>query len=63
MDWSDSPWQQLVAELKTRTGRGGKALFLPLRRALTGRDSGPEMAPLLALIGKERSIARLEAAL
>jgi glutamyl-tRNA synthetase len=63
IDWSDSPWQQLVAELKVRTGRGGKALFLPLRRALTGRDSGPEMAAMLPLIGSEETIARLRAAL
>jgi glutamyl-tRNA synthetase len=63
IDWSGSPWPALTGLLKERTGRTGKALFLPLRRALTGRDSGPEMAPLLALIGKERSIARLEAAL
>jgi glutamyl-tRNA synthetase len=63
IDWSESPWQQLVAELKARTGRGGKALFLPLRRALTGRDSGPEMAAMLPLIGKGETVARLRAAL
>ena len=63
LNWSDSPWQQLVAELKARTGRGGKALFLPLRRALTGRDSGPEMAAMLPLIGREETVARLRAAL
>jgi glutamyl-tRNA synthetase len=34
-------------------------LFHPLRRALTGRDSGPEMGPLLKLIGKERALERL----
>jgi glutamyl-tRNA synthetase len=37
-------------------------LFLPLRRALTGRDSGPEMAALLPLIGRDETIARLRAA-
>jgi glutamyl-tRNA synthetase len=37
-------------------------LFLPLRQALTGRDSGPEMATLVRLIGKEQSVARLRAA-
>ena len=40
----------------------GHALFHPLRLALTGRDSGPEMAPLLRLIGRDRAIARLTAA-
>ena len=63
IDWSHSPWQQLVAELKACTGRGGKALFLPLRRALTGRDSGPEMAAMLPLIGREETLSRLRAAL
>jgi glutamyl-tRNA synthetase len=62
IDWSGAPWPALTAALKERSGRAGKALFLPLRRALTGRDSGPEMAPLVALIGKEQTIARLRAA-
>lgn len=62
MDWSETPWKALTGALKQRSGRSGKALFLPLRQALTGRDSGPEMAPLLALIGKEQSVARLRAA-
>jgi glutamyl-tRNA synthetase len=62
IDWAGSPWAQLTAGLKARTGRGGKALFLPLRRALTGRESGPEMAALLPLIGREESVARLRAA-
>jgi glutamyl-tRNA synthetase len=63
IDWTAEPWPQLVAALKAGTGRGGKALFLPLRRALTGRDSGPEMAALLPLIGRDEALARLRAAL
>ena len=59
IDWDDAPWRALTAALKARTGRSGKGLFLPLRQALTGRDSGPEMAPLLLLIGKEQSVRRL----
>ena len=62
LDWSDSPWPQLVARLKEESGRTGKALFHPLRRALTGRDSGPEMAALLPLIGRAETVARLRAA-
>ena len=62
IEWAESPWAQLVARLKETTGRAGKPLFLPLRRALTGRDSGPEMAALLPLIGREKAIARLRAA-
>ncbi|WP_129793541.1 glutamate--tRNA ligase [Sphingosinicella sp. CPCC 101087] len=62
IDWTEPPWPQLVARVKEMSGRSGKALFLPLRRALTGRDSGPEMAALLPLIGREETIARLRAA-
>lgn len=59
LDWSDDPWHALTAQLKEATGRKGKGLFLPLRRALTGRDSGPDMAALLPLIGRNRALARL----
>ena len=58
LDWAD-PWGQLTGALKAETGRKGKALFLPLRRALTGMDHGPDMAALLPLIGRERAVERL----
>jgi glutamyl-tRNA synthetase len=60
IDWAESPWAQLTARLKAE--RSGRALFHPLRRALTGRDSGPEMAVLLPLIGRDEAVARLKAA-
>jgi glutamyl-tRNA synthetase len=63
LDWAGEPWRELTGALKERTGRSGKGLFLPLRRALTGRDSGPEMAALLPLIGRDEAVARLRAAL
>lgn len=59
IDWATDPWHALTAALKTATGRKGKLLFLPLRQALTARDSGPDMAALLPLIGQARAIARL----
>jgi len=59
LDWASDPWSALTAALKDRTGRKGKDLFLPLRRALTGVDHGPDMKALLPLIGKERALARL----
>ena len=59
IDWSSDPWHALTAVLKDATGRKGKTLFLPLRLALTGRAQGPDMAALLPLIGRERTIARL----
>lgn len=54
-------WRTLTEALKPETGRKGKALFLPLRRALTGLDHGPDMGQLLPLIGREEALARLAA--
>ena len=62
LDWTGEPWKALTEALKASTGRKGRELFHPLRLALTGRESGPEMAGLLARIGKERTVRRLEAA-
>jgi glutamyl-tRNA synthetase len=62
LDWSAEPWRALTEALKAATGKKGRELFHPLRLALTGRDSGPEMAGLIAAMGKDRAIRRLEAA-
>ncbi|MDP5280441.1 glutamate--tRNA ligase [Sphingomonas sp. DG1-23] len=62
LDWSADPWHALTNALKETTGRKGKSLFLPLRLALTGRAHGPDMAALLPLIGRDRTLARLRAA-
>lgn len=52
-------WRTLTEALKAETGRKGKALFLPLRRALTGLDHGPDMSLLLPLIGQNEALRRL----
>ena len=62
LDWSSEPWQSLTGELKETSGKKGRELFHPLRLALTGRESGPEMAGLVARMGRDRAIRRLEAA-
>ena len=59
LDWSADPWHALTDALKAATGRKGKALFHPLRLALTGRTSGPDMRALLPLIGREAAVERL----
>ena len=59
IDWSDDPWHALTDALKVATGRKGRALFHPLRQALTARESGPEMGPLLRLIGQQQTLDRL----
>lgn len=60
IDFDGEPWKALTDVLKAQTGRKGKALFLPLRLALTGREHGPDMGALLPLIGKEEALARLQ---
>ena len=52
----------LVDRLKSRTGRKGKALFMPLRFALTGRHDGPELAALLAAMPQALVRERLTSA-
>ncbi|MFD0847651.1 glutamate--tRNA ligase [Sphingosinicella xenopeptidilytica] len=61
LPWEPGIWSALTGALKAATARKGKDLFLPLRRALTGRDHGPEMAGLLLLIGRDRALERLRA--
>lgn len=62
LEWGENPWGALTGKLKEATGRKGKALFLPLRQALTGMSHGPDMGELLPLIGETEARARLERA-
>ncbi len=48
--WTRETWGEWTAVVKEATGRKGKDLFRPLRRALTGRDAGPEMADVMPLL-------------
>jgi glutamyl-tRNA synthetase len=57
--WDTATWKAWTEAVKSVTGMKGKALFMPLRLALTGLDHGPELAALLPLIGPERVTARL----
>ena len=57
--WSGDTWAAWTSQLKTDTGRKGRALFHPLRLALTGQETGPELAGFLPLIGRARALARL----
>jgi glutamyl-tRNA synthetase len=43
-------WGQWTAAVKDATGRKGKGLFMPLRKAVTGLERGPEMATLMPLL-------------
>ena len=52
-------WKSWTQAVSAATGARGKALFMPLRQALTGLDHGPELAALLPLIGREKALQRL----
>ncbi len=57
--WNGTTWKTWTEAVRAQTGLKGRALFLPLRLALTGLDHGPELAALLPLIGPDRARARL----
>jgi len=57
--WNEGTWKTWTSALSVASGRKGRALFHPLRLALTARETGPEMAKLLPLIGRAKAVARL----
>lgn len=60
--WDEATWSAWTEALKARTGRKGRALFRPLRLALTGEEHGPDLKTLMPLIGRERAAQRLRIA-
>jgi glutamyl-tRNA synthetase len=58
--WDETVWSTWTAAIAAATGAKGRALFQPLRLALTGREHGPELKKLLPLIGRARAVARLK---
>jgi glutamyl-tRNA synthetase len=60
--WDEATWPAWTAVLAERSGRKGRALFLPLRRALTGEDHGPDLKAFLPLIGRDKALRRLRQA-
>lgn len=57
--WDEATWDVWLAAIKPTTQRKGKDLFMPIRRALTGREHGPELKKLLPLLGREQVLQRL----
>jgi glutamyl-tRNA synthetase len=58
--WDENTWNSWTKAVSAETGLKGRALFHPLRLALTGREHGPELKKLLPLIGREKTLARLK---
>jgi glutamyl-tRNA synthetase len=57
--YDETTWSSWTNALKETTGRKGRALFHPLRLALTGREQGPELRTLLPLLGRKACLDRL----
>jgi glutamyl-tRNA synthetase len=57
--WDATTWKAWANEVAAASGAKGRALYHPLRLALTGEDQGPEMAALLPLLGHKRVAERL----
>lgn len=58
--WDNKTFSAWAAQIKEKTGKSGKNLFMPLRLALTAREHGPELGEVLPLMGRARVLARLE---
>ena len=57
--WTEETFGEWINQVKEQTGRKGKQLFMPIRKALTGMEHGPELPVLLPLIGPEKTRRRL----
>jgi len=58
--WDEGTWGRWTTAVKQVTGHSGRALFHPLRLALTARGDGPELKLLLPIMGRARALARLQ---
>jgi glutamyl-tRNA synthetase len=56
--WNHGTWKAWTEKVKDATGRKGRALYHPLRLALTGLSAGPDLSDLLPLLGREGTLAR-----
>jgi len=61
--WTEDAASAAVREAGARAGARGKALFHPVRLALTGERSGPDLGKILVVQGRVRVLERLEVAL
>lgn len=59
-EWGEGTWSEWTNAVKDKTGRKGKELFMPIRKALTAMDHGPELKALLPLIGRNTALKRLQ---
>ena len=58
-EFGEGAWKEWTGVLKSETGRKGRGLFMPLRKAITGMEHGPDMGAMLRLIGRKKVLERL----
>ena len=58
--WNEETWNAWINEIKNKTGKKGKELFHPIRKALTAKENGPELKILLPLMGRIKAYNRLK---
>lgn len=58
-EFANDTWEKWMTAVKAKTGRSGKELFMPIRRALTNMDHGPELRRVLVILGRDRVYKRL----
>ena len=59
-EFTSSKMAVLIKEVQKETGHKGKALFMPIRVALTGQTHGRDLNITIALLGRNRVIERLK---
>jgi glutamyl-tRNA synthetase len=59
VDWSEAGLQQALKQIGSSAGAKGRALYEPLRRAITGEEHGPPFVPLLLVRGREDVLRRI----
>lgn len=60
--WDTATFKTWIDDVKQNTGLKGKELFMPIRKALTGQEHGPELKDLILLMGRPKVLNRLQTA-
>jgi nondiscriminating glutamyl-tRNA synthetase len=62
-DWTETGLQQALKHVASNAGAKGRALYEPLRRAITGEEHGPPFVPLMVVRGREDVLRRIQTTL
>ena len=62
-EWEAPAIGKVIRAAGREAGARGPALFHPVRRAVTGRESGPDLGRVLGVYGRDETLKRISAAL